>query len=154
MLTEAGPMVLEFNARFGDPEAQVLLPLLDGDLATALRGVATGDRSAMEGSLALRSGAAVGVVVVAEGYPSAPVTGRRLEGAEPSAADDGGPLLCFHAGTGRAVDGSYASSGGRVVTFVGLGDDLATAREIAYQGVAGCRLEGGQHRGDIGLREL
>jgi phosphoribosylamine--glycine ligase len=154
MLTDAGPIVLEFNARFGDPEAQVLLPLLDGDLAAALLGVATADRGAMEGSLAIRPGASVGVVVAAEGYPSVPVMGRRLEGAEPSAVDDAGPLLCFHAGTRRRGDGTYESSGGRVVTFVGVGSDLAVAREIAYQGVAGCRLEGRQHRSDIGLREL
>jgi len=154
MLTDAGPMVLEFNARFGDPEAQVLLPLLDGDLAAALLGVATGDRGSMEGSLALKQGASVGVVVAAEGYPSEPVTGRRIEGAEPAAADDGGPLLCFHAGTSRMADGSYASKGGRVVTFVGLNGDLADAREIAYRGVASCQLEGGQHRTDIALREL
>ena len=70
MLTDAGPMVLEFNARFGDPEAQVLLPMLDGDLAGALLGVAIGDRGAIEGSLGLRSGAAVGVVIAAEGSPT------------------------------------------------------------------------------------
>ena len=154
MLTDAGPVVLEFNARFGDPEAQVLLPLLDGDLASALLGVATADRGAMEGSLAIRPGASVGVVVAVEGYPAAPVTGRRVQGADPPGVDDHGPLLCFHAGTRRAGDGSYESSGGRVVTFVGLGDDLAAAREIAYRGVSGCRLDGGQHRSEIGLREL
>jgi phosphoribosylamine---glycine ligase len=154
MLTEAGPMVLEFNARFGDPEAQVLLPLLDGDLATALLGVATGDRGAMAGSLSMRPGAAVGVVIAADGYPIAPVSGGRLEGAEPSGASDDGPLLCFHAATQRAGDGSYESSGGRVVAMVGLGDDLVAAREIAYRGVAACPLEGGQHRSDIGRREL
>ena len=154
MLTDAGPMVLEFNARFGDPEAQVLLPLLEGDLATALLGVATGDRGAMEGSLAIRSGAAVGVVVAAEGYPNAPVSDRRVEGAEPSGVGDDGPLLCFHAGTRRAGDGLYRSSGGRVVTFVGLAADLGAARAIAYGGVANCRLDGGQHRSDIGLREI
>jgi phosphoribosylamine--glycine ligase len=154
MLTEAGPMVLEFNARFGDPEAQVLLPLLDGDLAQALLGVATGDRSAMEGAVAMRRAAAVGVVVAAEGYPADPAKGRVVIGAEPSAIDDDGPHLCFHAGTRRSNDGSYLSSGGRVATFVGVGDDLAAAREAAYEGVAGCQLEGGQHRSDIGLREL
>ena len=153
MLTEAGPMVLEFNARFGDPEAQVLLPLLDGDLATALLGAATADRGAMEGSLSMRRGAAVGVVVAADGYPDAPISGGRLEGAEPSGAGDDGPFLCFHAGTRRAGDGSYEASGGRVVTMVGLGDDLAAARAIAYQGVAASSLAGGQHRSDIGLRE-
>ena len=154
MLTDAGPLVLEFNARFGDPEAQVLLPMLDGDLAGALLGVATADRGAMEGSLAVRPGASVGVVVAAGGYPSAPVSGGRLEGAEPSAVDDPGPLLCFHAGTRRLGDGRYETSGGRAVTFVGVAADLAAAREIAYRGVAGCRLDAGQYRSDIGLREL
>ncbi|HYM53246.1 MAG TPA: phosphoribosylamine--glycine ligase [Candidatus Dormibacteraeota bacterium] len=153
MLTDAGPMVLEFNARFGDPEAQVLLPLLDGELATALLGVATGDRGAMDGSLAVRGAAAVGVVVAAGGYPEAPITGRRLIGAEPTGADDGGPLLCFHAGT-RAVPGGFETAGGRVVTFVGVGDDLAAARGVAYRGVVGCALDGGQHRTDIAQREL
>jgi len=152
MLTDAGPMVLEFNARFGDPEAQVLLPLLDGSLSQALLATATGDRAAMEGAVALDRRSAVGVVVAAEGYPQNPVSGSRLEGSEPTAADDGGPLLRFHAGTRRAADGSYRSSGGRVVTIVGIGDDLATARETAYRGVAEVRLEGGQYRSDIALR--
>jgi phosphoribosylamine--glycine ligase len=154
MLTEAGPMVLEFNARFGDPEAQVLLPLLEGDLSQALLGVATGDRAAMEGAVGMKSAAAVGVVVATEGYPAEPITGRVVIGAEPSGIDDAGPLLCFHAGTRRADDGSTASSGGRVATFVGVGTDLAAARAAAYEGVAGCRLEGGQHRADIAQREL
>jgi hypothetical protein len=95
MLTPDGPMVLEFNARFGDPEAQVLLPMLDGDLAPALLGVATGNRGLMEGSLALRPGAAVGVVIASEGYPEAPVTGRRIEGADPAATADDGDRLVF-----------------------------------------------------------
>ena len=75
MLTAQGPMVLEFNARFGDPEAQVLLPLLDGELANALLGVARGERGLMEGSLAPRPGAAVGVVLASDGYPDAPSAG-------------------------------------------------------------------------------
>jgi phosphoribosylamine--glycine ligase len=153
MLTESGPMVLEFNARFGDPEAQVLLPLLDGELAHALLAVATGDLRGASGSLALRHEAAVAVVVASDGYPEAPVTGRALAGAEPSGPGDSGPLLRFHAGTRRAGD-AYASTGGRVVTMVGLGDDLATAREVAYRGVASIGLEGGRYRTDIALREV
>jgi phosphoribosylamine--glycine ligase len=153
MLTEAGPMVLEFNARFGDPEAQVLLPLLDGDLATALLGVAEGDRGAMEGSLAIRPGAAVAVVVASDGYPDAPIIGLALGGVEPSGPDDAGPLLRFHAGTSASGQG-YRTSGGRVLSLVGLGPDLAAARDAAYQGIAGIDLAGSQHRTDIGLREL
>jgi phosphoribosylamine---glycine ligase len=153
MLTDAGPMVLEFNARFGDPEAQVLLPMLDGELSDALLGTATGDRALMEGSLAPRSGAAVGVVLAAEGYPDEPVRGRRVSGAEPSGPADDGELLCFHAGT-RRVDEGWESTGGRVVTFVGRGTDLGAARQAAYRGLASCELQGARHRTDIALREL
>ncbi len=153
MLTDGGPMVLEFNARFGDPEAQVLLPMLDGELSTALLGAATGDRGRMEGSLSFRDGAAVGVVLASEGYPEAPVTDRQLLGAEPPDPSDDGPVLCFHAAT-RATPGGYASSGGRVVTMVGLGSDLAAARQRAYAGVAGVQLAGSQQRNDIAAREL
>jgi phosphoribosylamine--glycine ligase len=153
MLTEAGPMVLEFNVRFGDPEAQALLPLLDGELAHALLGVATGDLGGVGASLALRDEAAVAVVVASDGYPEAPVTGLALTGAEPSGPADGGPLLCFHAGTKRA-GGGYASTGGRVVTMVGIGPDIAAAREVAYRGVGGVGLAGNRQRTDIGLREV
>ena len=154
ILTDDGPMVLEFNVRFGDPEAQVLLPLLEGELAAALRGVAVGDRGAMEGSLAMAGRAAVGVVTAVGGYPEAPVTGAALEGAEPSGPDDGGPLLRFHAGTRRSSGGGYEASGGRVVTIVGIGADLAAARDVAYRGVAESSLDGGQHRSDIAQREV
>ncbi len=153
MLTAHGPMVLEFNARFGDPEAQVILPLLDGELASALLGVARGERGLMEGSLALRSGAAVGVVLASEGYPEATQIGRPLTGAEPSGPDDDGPLLCFHAATERA-DGGFFTAGGRVATYVGLGDDLAAARTTAYAGIEAASLEGGQWRHDIAAREI
>jgi phosphoribosylamine---glycine ligase len=153
MLTEHGPMVLEFNARFGDPEAQVLMPLLDGELATAMLGAATGDRGLMEGALALRAGAAVGVVLASEGYPDAPIAGRQLRGADPSGADDDGPVLCFHAGT-RAVGSRYENVGGRVATFVGVGDDVAAAREVAYRGIDGAELDGAEFRRDIGQREV
>jgi phosphoribosylamine--glycine ligase len=153
MLADSGPMVLEFNARFGDPEAQVLLPLLDGELATALLGAAVGDRAQMEGSLAMRPGAAVGVVLAAEGYPEAPAGGASLRGADPAGRDDDGPLLCFHAGT-RAVEGGYQATGGRVATFVGVGDGLAAAREVANRAVGEAMLEGAQYRTDIALREV
>ena len=150
MITADGPMVLEFNARFGDPEAQVLLPLLDGELSAALLGCATGDRALMENSVRLADGAAVGVVVASEGYPEAPLTGRVLEGAEPSSGADDGGVLCFHAGTRRRQDGTVETSGGRVVTLVGQGPTLADARAAAYRGVAEMGLEGSQFRTDVG----
>ena len=153
MLTDDGPMVLEFNARFGDPEAQVLLPMLDGDLAGALLGCAVGDRGMMEGSLKARSGAAVGVVIASEGYPDSSITGRRIEGAEPSSPSDDGNLLCFHGGT-RRVDGAYETSGGRVVTMVGRGATIEAARDAAFRGVADVSLDEGQFRADIAEREL
>ena len=153
MITPEGPMVLEFNARFGDPEAQVLLPMLDGDLAAALLGCATADRGLMEDSVAVGNRSAVGVVIASEGYPEAPATGRRIEGAEPSGAADDGDLLCFHAGTRRTADGGYETTGGRVVTMVGRGPTLEVAREAAYRGVAGVALDGGQFRTDIAARE-
>jgi phosphoribosylamine--glycine ligase len=153
MLTDDGPMVLEFNARFGDPEAQVLLPMLDGELASALLATALGDRGSMAGTLALRRGAAVGVVLASAGYPDAPAIDRELRGAEPASRDDDGPLLCFHAATGAAA-GGYEATGGRVATFVGLGDDLAAAREVAYRGVSAAELDGGQFRTDIAAREV
>ncbi len=153
MVTDGGPMVIEFNARFGDPEAQVLLPMLDGDLASALLGCAVGDRTLMEGALGARDGAAVGVVLASEGYPGDPVTGRPIEGADPSSRDDDGDLLCFHGGT-RATDAGLEASGGRVVTLVGRGPDLAAARAAAYRGVAEVALDGQQHRTDVAAREL
>jgi phosphoribosylamine--glycine ligase len=150
MLTDAGPMVLEFNARFGDPEAQVLMPLLDGDLAGALMGVADGDLSAMDGAVGLADGrAAVGVVLAAEGYPDAPVSGRHLAGAEPSGPQDGGPRLCFHAGTRANGDGGTLATGGRVATFVGLGADHAAARTEAYAALGEASLDGAQQRSDV-----
>jgi phosphoribosylamine--glycine ligase len=149
MITGAGPMVLEFNARFGDPEAQVLMPLLAGDLAAALRGTAAGDRAAMESAAIATDRAAVGIVLASVGYPDAPITERDLRGADPAAPGDDGPQLCFHAGTRRVGDG-HASTGGRVATFVGIGPDHAAAREHAMAAVSAAELEGGQHRTDIG----
>jgi phosphoribosylamine--glycine ligase len=154
MITADGPMVLEFNARFGDPEAQVLLPMLDGDLGQALLGAAIGDIGLMEGSVAQRPGAAAGVVIAAAGYPDAPQAGARLEGAEPAGPGDDGDVLYFHGGTRRTRDGGWEASGGRVVTVVGRGADLAAAREAAYRGAAGVTLENGQHRFDIAAREV
>ena len=91
----------------------------------------------------------MGIVLASEGYPENPITGRVLGGADPSGADDGGPRLCFHAAT-RAGPGGYVSAGGRVATFVGIGDEVGVARDAAYAALSDAELEGGQHRSDIG----
>jgi phosphoribosylamine--glycine ligase len=153
MVTDAGPVVLEFNARFGDPEAQVLLPMLTGEPARALLGTATADRGSMEGAIGMRSGAAVGVVIASSGYPAAPAVGRPVRGIEPASAGEEGPVLVFHAGTRRVGDG-VESTGGRVATVVGIGDDLESARRTAYAAAAEVELDGGQYRSDIAAREV
>jgi len=141
-LTAAGPRVVEFNARFGDPETQAVLALLETPLAGLLHAAATGTLSAHP-SLRWRDGAAVTVVLAAAGYPGTPRAGDLLTGA-----DRPGVL---HAGTRRREDGAVVASGGRVVSVVGTGDTLAEAREAAYVRLAGVHLDGGHFRTDIAL---
>src|SRR5690606_34566398 len=118
-LTAAGPKVVEFNCRFGDPEAQVVLALLETPLGELLYAVATG-QLAQQPPLRWRDGAAVCVVVASAGYPASPRTGTVITGA-----DQPGVL---HAGTARAADGSLVSAGGRVLCCTATGADLAAAR--------------------------
>jgi phosphoribosylamine--glycine ligase len=141
-LTSRGLRVVEFNARFGDPETQVVLPLLETPLAGLLHAAATGTL-ADHPPLRWRSGAAVTVVVAAPGYPESPRTGSPITGG------DGAGVL--HAGTAVAADGSVVSAGGRVLSVVGLGEDLAAARQTAYERVAGVRLADAHWRTDIAL---
>jgi phosphoribosylamine--glycine ligase len=140
-LTARGVRVVEFNARFGDPETQVVLPLLATPLAGLLHAAATGTLAAHP-PLEWRAGSAVTVVVAASGYPEAPRTGDPVTGA------DGEGVL--HAGTALA-DGTVVSAGGRVLAVTALGDDLAAARQTAYERVAGVRLAGAHWRTDIAL---
>jgi phosphoribosylamine--glycine ligase len=144
-LTTKGPRVVEFNARFGDPETQVVLALLDTPLGGLLRSAATG-RLAQHPSLAWRTGYAVTVVIAAEGYPGTPRTGDHITGVEQPGV--------VHAGTRRRDDGLIVSSGGRVVAATATGATLAEARDRAYTLVATIGLPGGQHRTDIALRAL
>jgi phosphoribosylamine--glycine ligase len=144
-MTARGPQVVEFNCRFGDPETQAVLALLETPLAGLLHAAATGDLAAHP-PLQWRPGAAVTVVVAAEGYPSAPATGDPVVvGPLP----DGVRVL--HAGTAER-DGSVVSTGGRVLSVTAVGDDLAAARALAYEGVAAVSLRGAHWRTDIGLR--
>jgi phosphoribosylamine--glycine ligase len=141
-LTSRGVRVVEFNARFGDPETQVVLPLLETPLAGLLHAAATG-RLADSPPLRWRKGAAVTVVVAAPGYPEAPRTGDPVTGA------DGDGVL--HAGTALTADGRVVSAGGRVLAVTAVGADLAAARRAAYERVAGVRLADAHWRTDIAL---
>ncbi|RKN48671.1 phosphoribosylamine--glycine ligase [Micromonospora endolithica] len=140
-ITAAGPRVIEFNARFGDPETQVVLALLETPLAGLLHAAATGTL-AEHPPLRWRDGSAVTVVVAAEGYPAAPRTGDVITGADAPGV--------IHAGTTRrAADGALLSAGGRVLCGTATGRDLAAARDAAYQVVRGIGLAGSHHRTDI-----
>jgi phosphoribosylamine---glycine ligase len=143
VLTGTGPQVIEFNCRFGDPETQALLALLGTPLAGLLMATATG-ALARQPPLEWAPGAAVVVVVAAEGYPGIPRTGDVITGS------DGAGVL--HAGTRRRDDGAIVSAGGRVLSVVGTGRDLVAARKQAYQRVEQVHLPGGHYRSDIGLR--
>jgi phosphoribosylamine--glycine ligase len=144
-LTSRGLRVVEFNARFGDPETQVVLARLRSPLAGLLMDAATG-RLVDSAPLRWRSEAAVTVVVAAAGYPGTVRTGDPISGIE--AADALDDVHVLHAGT-RADDGVLVSAGGRVLSVVGLGDGVQAARAAAYRGVAEIRLDGEQHRTDI-----
>ena len=139
-ITAKGPRVIEFNARFGDPETQVVLALLETPLAGLLHAAATGTL-ADHPPLRWHAGAAVTVVVAAEGYPATPRTGDVITGADRPGI--------IHAGTRRADDGALLSAGGRVLCGTATGADLAAARDAAYQLVREVTLEGSHHRSDI-----
>ncbi|MGI3783336.1 MAG: phosphoribosylamine--glycine ligase, partial [Janthinobacterium lividum] len=144
-LTSSGMQVVEFNARFGDPETQPLLARLETPLGGLLHAAATGTLAA-EPELVWSDAAAVGVVLAAEGYPGTPTTGSVLTGLAEAAADG---ALVVQAGTTDGSDGEVVSSGGRVLTVVGTGSDLAQAREVAYAGIARIDLQGSFYRHDI-----
>jgi phosphoribosylamine--glycine ligase len=139
-LTSKGLKVVEFNARFGDPEIQAILALLETPLGGLLYAAATGKLDTV-GSLWWREGAAVCVVVANEGYPGETVTGRAVYGADEPGV--------FHAGTALDASGQLIATGGRVVNCVGTGGSVAQARQEAYALAEGVKLEGGYIRRDI-----
>jgi phosphoribosylamine---glycine ligase len=144
-VTADGPTVIEFNCRFGDPETQVVLALLRTPLAGLLCATATG-RLAEQPPLEWADGAAVTVVLAAEGYPGPPRVGDVITGADAPGV--------LHAGTRRRGDGSVVSAGGRVLSAVGTGPDLASARDAAYATLHAVHLTGSHHRSDIAARAL
>ncbi len=145
-LTSSGVRVVEFNARFGDPETQVVLDRLDTPLAALLHAAATGGLGGADAPR-WRPGAAVTVVIAAEGYPAKPATGDEITGLAESEAVPGAYVL--QAGTAARTDGALVSNGGRVLNVVGTGDDVAAARAAAYQAVGRIQMRGAWWRGDI-----
>ncbi|MGE0298893.1 phosphoribosylamine--glycine ligase [Pseudonocardia sp.] len=142
-LTSSGPQVVEFNCRFGDPETQAVLALLRTPLAGLLHATATGTL-ARQPPLEWEAGAAVTVVLAAEGYPGTPRLGDVVSGAEAEGV--------LHAGTRRRDDGAVVSAGGRVLSVVGTGPDLAAARADAYERLGRVHLAGAHHRTDIAAK--
>ena len=143
---EDGPAVIEFNCRFGDPETQAVLALLESPVAQLLNAAATGTLADF-GPLSWRDGYALTVVLAAEGYPVSTRTGDVIEGAEPGREADG----ILHAGTARNAAGELVSAGGRVLNVIGVGDTLEEARDKAYETIKTIKLEGSHYRIDIAL---
>ena len=147
MLTEEGPKVLEFNARFGDPENQVMMPRLDSDLVEVMLAVVHGELDRCE--VKWSAEACVGVVMASGGYPGSYVTGFPIAGLD--RVDDG--VFVFHAGT--QSDGAVVrTDGGRVLTVAARGKDMATARDRVYDNVTRINFQGCHYRKDIALREV
>ncbi len=145
-LTSHGPQVVEFNCRFGDPETQSVLALLETPLSQVLMACATGTLADL-GELQWSSGSSVTVVVAAEGYPGTPTSGDVLEvGGLPPGVD------VLHAGTGTDDEGQVVATGGRVLSVTSVAPSLSAARESAYAGVAAISLRGGFWRNDIAAR--
>ena len=149
MLTAAGPKLIEFNVRFGDPECQALVLRLESDLLPALAAAADGDLS--DCSLNYRPDSAISVVVAAKGYPAVPQLGSAIGGLDLAASIAG--AFVFHAGT-EERDGTLRAAGGRVLTICGRGPDLAHARAAAYEAVNAVEWPEGYYRRDIGWRAL
>ena len=149
MLTADGPKVVEFNVRFGDPEAQVVLPMLDEDLSWLLAAAAT---DALPSRAArFRDEPHVGIVLASGGYPESFESGKVITGVAEASQVPG--ALVFHAGTSRR-DGQLVTSGGRVLTVVGRGATYRAAIEVAYQAAAHISFDGMQSRRDIGQKAL
>jgi phosphoribosylamine--glycine ligase len=148
MITAEGPRVIEFNARFGDPEAEALLPRLESDLLEIMLACCDGTLDRVD--VRWRDDASVTVMLASGGYPGAYETGKRIDGLDDVDAD----VLVFHAGTRRADDGSIVTAGGRVLGITATGATVADARAAAYRNVARISFEGMHYRRDIGASEV
>ena len=148
MIVDGEPLVLEFNARFGDPETQVILPLLKTDIVDILIAVVKGNLDHIK--IEWSSEACVGVVAASAGYPEKYKTGFPIQGIDSVDKD----VLVFHAGTRLGSDGIIYTDGGRVLTVAGIGKDMTEAREKVYGNIPNIHFEGCYYRKDIALREV
>jgi phosphoribosylamine--glycine ligase len=149
MMTCAGPKVIEYNVRFGDPEAQAVMPLVDGELLPLLAAAADGDLG--DRRVTLKSGVSVGVVLASAGYPGPVTSGVPIAGLVQASQIPG--VTIFHSGTAMA-DQRIVTAGGRVLTLVGTGATYQDAIDLAYQGVEKISFDGMQYRRDIGRKAL
>jgi phosphoribosylamine--glycine ligase len=145
MITQNGPKVLEYNIRLGDPEAQVLLPMIDTDFGSICRSILNQNLDNLD--IRVKQAATLGVVVAAEGYPVAYEKNRPVTSLPQDVPNE---LVVFHASTQECGQGQIKTGGGRCFTVVGIGDDLATASRIAYNYVDQVKFEGAWYRSDIG----
>jgi phosphoribosylamine--glycine ligase len=149
MVTAEGPKVLEFNVRFGDPEAQVLLPVLGCDFGALLEAMASGSLASFDPAALDGLKAALGVVVAARGYPGPSSRGVPVDSLPSVSAES---AIVFHASTSVGTDGRLLTGGGRCFTVVGLGADLRSAADKAYEAATRVRFDGGWFRRDIGRK--
>lgn len=149
MITDEGPKVVEYNCRFGDPETQVILPLMKSDPVDVFMALARGQFQ--DYTLEMHPGAAVCVVLASKGYPGPYKTGHRISGVD---AIDASQTVIFHAGTRRTAGGELETTGGRVLGVSAIGENLKEALESAYESVAKIEFDGAQFRRDIGHRGL
>ena len=151
MLTDEGPKLLEFNARFGDPETQVVLPRLKTDLLELMLAAAEGKLDNI--NLQWDNRAALGVIIASEGYPGSYESSKEITGAETAELDSDGDVIVFHAGTKRE-DNKLLTSGGRVLCVSALGETFQDARDAAYEAAEKITFDGAHKRNDIGYQAL
>ena len=149
MITAAGPKVVEFNCRFGDPETQTLMPLLNTPIAPVMYAVAIGDGLAGAAELSWKRQSSVCTVIAGRGYPDKPEAGRPITLPAPSPG-----TLLFHSGTRRGADGQLETAGGRVLSVVAIADSIREAQQRSAGAAGAIRFEGCQFRRDIGWREI
>lgn len=147
IITAEGPKVIEYNVRFGDPETQVILPLLDTDFGEVIRACCEGNLADLD--ISWKNGSVACVVLASEGYPKAPMKGRKISGE----LGNYGDLIVFHAGTKFSKD-AYITTGGRVLGITAYADSLQKALNIAYERIAEISFRGMQYRKDIGQKAL